>query len=101
MATGVIPAGEFIVATGTVTVSAGSTSTPSQTQVDLSAKIPAGYILVSCQLGAYTLPYFTNSTGQVATWVGSYNSDTRLLVFLNRVTAWSGYTYLALFRRAS
>lgn len=100
MATGTIyNSGDFVLAIGTVNVPAGTSSSPSQAQVDLSAKVPAGYNVVSCQLGLYTLPYFTNSTGEVATWVGSYNSDTRLLVILNRVSAWSGYTYRILFRK--
>lgn len=99
MATKIIKGERFAFASGTVTLPAGSASAPTQTTVDLSSQIPEGYNLVSCQLGTYVLPYFTNSTGQVATWVGGYNSGTRALLFLNRVTAWSGYTYRALFQK--
>ena len=91
---------DFTLAVGQVTLPAGTSSAPSQTTVDLSSEIPSGYDFVSCQLGAYVLPYITNSTGQVATWIGSYNSDTRSLLFLNRASAWSNYTYRVLFRRA-
>lgn len=76
-----------------ITIPDGSTSSPKTVDVDLSSDLPTGASIVgvmSASIGAYKLPYTSNS-GASQTWVYRVTNNTTV-VLENTTTGWGTQT---------
>ena len=73
----------------TVTLPAGTPSSPSVTNIDLTNDIAGSIISADVFLGDLHLPYATAS-GLVGTWV--YSANGKVLRIANATSAWQNYT---------
>ena len=76
-----------------ITIPDGSTSSPKTVDVDLSSDLPTGASIVgvvSASIGAYRLPYTSNS-GVSQTWIYRVTNSTTVVVE-NTTTGWGTST---------
>ena len=81
-----------IVKTGTITIAAGTTSSPSSTNISVSSEVGNNKLLGAIlNLGQQALPYSTSGTLQ--TWIWHVEDTNKRIVIRNATSAWTNYSY--------